>query len=160
MNSIFHHVSFARAARQIPAVALLVALSGCAHSVIPRSTPESHVIAAEDLPAGWTAPQVVQAVAPVFPTNLNRGGVEGEVRLMCLINEQGRVRHIAVAAGSDPQFVDSARQALEKWEFTPGSRDGRPVAMSIVVPINFVFDDAVAARKPGAYVAAALPPRS
>ena len=156
MYSISHYVMFAHPASLISVVALLFALSGCANSVTPPSSPESQLIAAADLPAGWTAPRVIQAVAPDFPNNLKRDGIEGEVRLMCLIDEKGEVRHIAVAEASETQLVDPARQALQKWKFTPGSRDGQPAAMSIVVPIRFIFDDTDAAHKPGTSIAAAL----
>lgn len=149
MNSIFRSVWFVRFASQISVVALLFGLSGCASSVTPRSSPDTPLIAEADLPAGWTAPRVVLAVAPVFPNDLKRAGIEGEVRLMCLIGETGEVRHIAQAEASNAQFVEPAKQALKEWRFTPGSLDGQPVAMSIMIPIrfNFVDSEAVPARR-------------
>ncbi|MSU36863.1 MAG: hypothetical protein EXS36_17550 [Pedosphaera sp.] len=114
MNSISHPVLFAHPASPISVVALLFALSGCSNSVTPPASPESQLIAAADLPASWTAPRVVRAVAPAFPENLKRAGIEGEVSLMCLIDEKGAVRHIALANASDAQFVDPARQALQE----------------------------------------------
>lgn len=155
MNSNFHPVFLAHPAGQISALAVLFALSGCASSVTPRALPASHVIAAADLPGNCNAPRVVRAVAPAFPSHMRSAGIEGEVRLTCLIDEKGEVRHIALAEASDLQFVDPARQALQKWKFTPGSRDGQPAAMSIVVPIKFIFDDTEGTRKPDSDIAMA-----
>jgi len=150
MNSISHHVLFARPASQIPVVALLFVLSGCATRVTPPASPESQVIAEADLPAGRIAPRVVRVVAPVFPDELKRAGVEGEVRLACLVNEKGEVRHVALAGATNAQFVEPARQALQKWTFTPGSLDGQPVAMSLMIPIRFTLVDSDSAPKPRA----------
>lgn len=135
---------------RLPGVAAGLALSfvfsGCAHHVTSRVAPESPVIAAAELPADWTAPRAVQKVAPVFPEHLKRAGLEGEVQLMCHIDAQGEVRHIAVAGASTAQFVEAASQAVQQWKFTPGTRAGQPIAMSVVVPIRFVFDESPAER--------------
>lgn len=129
---------------QISGTALLLVLSGCANRITPTSSSEVPTITAAELPAGWTAPRVGKAVAPEFPGELRIAGVEGEVRLMCLVDEHGAVRHIAAVPRSDAHFVEAARRAVEQWKFTPGSQHGQPVAMSVEVPVRFVFEDRAA----------------
>jgi protein TonB len=142
---------------RVSGAALLLALSGCANSITPTSVSEVPSIAAADLPAGWTAPRVVKAVAPEFPGELKSVGIEGEVRLMCLIGQDGAVRHIATAPKSDAHFVEAARHAVQQWKFTPGSQNGQPVAMTVEIPLRFVYEDR-AARPSSASVAAAHQP--
>lgn len=154
MKTIQPFVTSARLCGLSAGLALSIALNGCAHSVTSHVVPESQVITAAELPAGSTAPRAVRKVAPVVPEDLKRAGQEGEVELMCQIDERGDVRHIAVTQASNPRFVAAASKALQQWKFTPGTRDGQAVAMSIVVPMRFVFDDPAANRPTGAYVAA------
>jgi TonB family protein len=141
MNSINLPDSLVRPAVAILGFACLSAVSGCATRVVSRVDSAAHLITAAELPADSSAPRVVRAVSPEFPSEMKRGGIEGEVRLMCLIGAEGRVQHVAVLDASAHQFIEPALRVLHDWKFTPGVRAGQPVAMSIMVPMRFVFAD-------------------
>lgn len=93
-----------------------------------------------DLPAGTVAPRVLQAVEPDYPEAMRRSGHEGVVRITCLIGEDGGIRDAGVLrADADSWFVGQAVAAVKGWRFAPGTQDGKPVAMQIVVPIRFTL---------------------
>ncbi|MBI5688692.1 MAG: energy transducer TonB [Verrucomicrobia bacterium] len=129
------------AVRCLLPTALLLAFTGCVHSVGTPSSLEVASVAAEDLPNGWTAPRILRTVAPEFPVDLRRAGIEGEVMLVCRIDEKGAVRHVAVAGTPTSPLDEPAIQAVYQWQFAPGSRQGEPAAMNILVPIRFAFRD-------------------
>lgn len=92
------------------------------------------------LPAGAVAPRVLQAVEPEYPDAMRRSGHEGVVRVTCLIGEDGDIRDAGVLwADADSWFAAQAVAAVTSWRFAPGTRDGKPVAMQIVVPIRFTL---------------------
>jgi outer membrane biosynthesis protein TonB len=57
------------------------------------------------------------------------------VLLNFTIDAQGIPRDIQAAASSDPKYAKHAAAILGKWRFTPGLRDGQPVAL----PATFLF---------------------
>jgi protein TonB len=150
MKPTAHRALFVFAASRLPAIALLLTLAGCAHSTVTRTTLALRPIAASDLPAGWTAPQIIRTVAPEYPIDLKRAGFEEEVPLVCLVDEHGLVQHVALAGRSASPLVEPAAKALYQWRFEPGSRNGQPVSMSIIVPIRFVLEDPSVGVKPAA----------
>ncbi len=85
-------------------------------------------------PAG-TQPVTVKARAmfssckkPVYPAESLRAGHTGTVVLNFLITSNGKVRESAVASSSGHLALDAAaRDGISLCEFTPASRDGKPI---------------------------------
>ena len=63
--------------------------------------------------------------------------VEGQVRLSCVIQKNGRVDLVQLVKGLDDRLDQSAIDALAKWEFTPAMRNGNPVDVDVLVEIPF-----------------------
>ncbi|TVR46840.1 MAG: energy transducer TonB [Puniceicoccaceae bacterium] len=74
---------------------------------------------------------------PEYPAQLQLEGVEGEVRLEVMIDEQGAVTILSVISATHNEFVQPARQAVSRWRFEPPTRDGVPVRARYVQPIPF-----------------------
>jgi protein TonB len=77
-------------------------------------------------------------VSPTYPFRAKRRGVEGKVVVRFLVDKQGRVSQSTVVR-ADPEgvFEQSALKAVRQWRFQPGTKDGRPVATWVQVPIRF-----------------------
>jgi protein TonB len=87
----------------------------------PTSTPTP--VITEATPLGSAA----RDFQPPYPSQLLRMGVEGKAVVRVLIGTDGRVKQVAVIAADDPLFAEATeRQALRKWRFKPGTRDGVP----------------------------------
>ncbi|MBM3490321.1 MAG: energy transducer TonB [Alphaproteobacteria bacterium] len=77
---------------------------------------------------------------PDYPQLSRLRGQEGRVRLAVRIDAEGRVTELRIVESSGHALLDkAAREAVERWRFRPATRDGRPVADEVVVPVEFRF---------------------
>ena len=86
-------------------------------------------------------PQAIAQIAPQFPHELRRAGIEGRVVVSFVINQEGRVRSIEVIESSDAAFSSAAVAAVKRWKFTPGTSGGRPVSFRMSIPVVFSLSD-------------------
>ncbi len=78
--------------------------------------------------------------APTYPSISRRMGEEGKVILRVLVNAKGLPEQVEVKQSSGFERLDKAAvQAVKRWKFTPGTRNGVPEAMWNNVPVNFVL---------------------
>jgi periplasmic protein TonB len=82
-------------------------------------------------------PEPVSQVAPAYPADLRKAKVEGVVTLLCLVSSQGRVEEVQVENSSRTEFEKPALEAIRKWRFRPGQKDGKEVATYLRCPIAF-----------------------
>ena len=82
-------------------------------------------------------PSVVSSVPPNYPPALRRAGVEGTVVLVFVLNETGRVEDARVESSSHPEFEPPALDAVRRWRFRPGEKDGEAVRTYMRLPIRF-----------------------
>lgn len=82
-------------------------------------------------------PRRLSVVQPVYPFQYKRDGIEGEVRLIVLINEQGNVESATVESSSHRAFEQPAIEAVLKWKFTAPTKNGKPVRAKYIQPIPF-----------------------
>ncbi len=70
-------------------------------------------------------PRYVSAMQPDYPGSMIRAEMEGQVVIRVKIGTDGRVKEaIIVSATTDDFAVATKKQALSKWRFKPGTRDG------------------------------------
>jgi protein TonB len=85
-------------------------------------------------------PKVIHKVAPRYPEEAKKEGVEGSVVLEAVIAEDGAVRETRVVKGEDSRLADAARTAVGQWRFEPvRDEDGDPVAILFTVTIRFAL---------------------
>ena len=82
-------------------------------------------------------PEPVSQVAPTYPAELRKAKVEGVVTLIFVLDETGRVEDPRVENSSRAEFEKPALDAIRKWRFSPGQKDGQPVRTYIRVPMRF-----------------------
>jgi protein TonB len=82
-------------------------------------------------------PEPVSQVAPAYPAELRKAKVEGVVTLVFVLDETGRVEEPRVENSSRPEFERPALDAIRKWRFSPGLKDGQPVRTYIRIPMRF-----------------------
>jgi protein TonB len=82
-------------------------------------------------------PEPVSQVAPTYPEALRKAKVEGQVTLIFVLDETGRVEDPRVENSTRPEFEKPALDAIRKWRFSPGQKDGQPVRTYIRVPLRF-----------------------
>lgn len=93
------------------------------------------------LPLLDVLPKVTKQVPPVYPMDMRIGEMRAEVNVGFLVDIEGGVRQVGVLRSSNPRFDDAAIEAVRKWRFEPGQRNGRVVSAVQMVPILFKILD-------------------
>jgi protein TonB len=96
----------------------------------PASTPVAAIAA--------TSPVLTRRVEPYYPADARRTRRQGWVDVRFMVEADGSVSHAGVV-DADPRnvFDRAALTAVERWQFTPGTRDGTPVPMEVRQRIEF-----------------------
>ncbi|WP_332778474.1 energy transducer TonB [Polaromonas sp.] len=110
----------------------------------PPAAPAA-VAAAPAAPAAVQLPSsdadYLQNPKPAYPNRSWKLGEQGQVIHSVLIGVDGRPVSAKLVKSSGFERLDKAAyDAIMKWRFTPGKRNGVPEAMSFNVPINFVLE--------------------
>jgi len=75
---------------------------------------------------------------PRYPMIARRKGYEGTVRLRVYVLENGDAGAVELEKSSNYEILDrSAIEAINRWIFIPGKRNGVPVASWVTVPVKF-----------------------
>ena len=78
---------------------------------------------------------------PMYPYEMRRAGITGEVNIGFIVDTNGDVRDAYVIDSTHREFEESALQAVSHWKFRPGRRDGHTVNTRMSVPIIFNFSE-------------------
>jgi protein TonB len=82
--------------------------------------------------------EYIQPPQPVYPAQSKRLGEQGKVVLRVLVNEKGQADQVTVQSSSGSARLDEAgRQAALRARFKPYVENGHPVAVFVIVPLNF-----------------------
>lgn len=82
-------------------------------------------------------PRATFQPAPEYPTALRRQKADGSVVVLFIVDRNGRVSNPIVQQSSQPAFEAPALQAVRRWRFEPGKRNGESVAFKMRAPIRF-----------------------
>src|SRR5215470_11744354 len=74
--------------------------------------------------AGMSPPTVQQKVDPQYTDEARRAGLSGTVVLQAVVRSDGTVDVVRVVRGLPLGLTDSAIQAIKRWQFRPGQKDG------------------------------------
>ena len=83
----------------------------------------------------------IARLQPAYPPEAFRAGEEGRVLVRAEIDASGMPSQVEVANGSGSRELDRAAvEAVSKWRFEPAVRDGKRVASTVQVPVDFKLD--------------------
>jgi periplasmic protein TonB len=89
---------------------------------------------------GATRPLGGYQVIPRYPESARRQGIEGTVLVKALVTEQGRVEAVKVERSAGHTDLDQAAlEAVSRWRFEPARRGRQPVAVWVLVPVEFTL---------------------
>lgn len=86
---------------------------------------------------GVSAPVALYKVEPEYSEEARKAKYQGTVVLSIVIDEQGRPRDLKVIRPLGLGLDEKAIEAVSKWRFRPGYKDGKPVAVLATVEVNF-----------------------
>ena len=81
-------------------------------------------------------PRMISSVLPAYPTIARQAGVEGNVVIDTVVDKTGDVASMKVVSGP-PMLRQPALDALRQWKYEPSRLNGQPVAVEMIVTIQF-----------------------
>jgi TonB family protein len=84
---------------------------------------------------GVSQPSVVSKVDPEYSEEARKAKYSGTVLLQLIVDVDGRAKAIKVVKGVGLGL--EAIEAVQKWKFLPGKKNGQPVAVYATVEVNF-----------------------
>ena len=85
-------------------------------------------------------PRYGDNILPDYPPLARLRGYQGVAVLSVEVLADGRVGQVGISRSTGHEILDrTALEAVRLWKFEPGRRNGRPVSMSVAVPVRFVL---------------------
>lgn len=86
---------------------------------------------------GVSAPIVLVKIEPEYSEEARKAKVQGTVVLALVVDERGVARNIRVTQSPGLGLDQKAIEAVMKWRFKPGMKNGKPVRVMATVEVNF-----------------------
>jgi TonB family protein len=86
---------------------------------------------------GVSAPALLYKVEPEYSEEARKAKYQGTVTLYVEVDPNGQARNIRVVRSLGLGLDEKAIEAVMKWKFRPGTKDGRPVAVAATIEVNF-----------------------
>ena len=86
-------------------------------------------------------PRPLAQAQPEYPAAAFRAGEEGTVIVRADVDANGNATNVEVAKRSGSRDLDrAARDAVRKWRFEPAMKNGKAVAATVQVPVEFKLE--------------------
>ena len=113
---------------------------------IPDSKDPSHYLEADVKPtfnggdtnefAKWVYSQLQ------YPEECKKAGITGRVSLSFIVGTDGKVRDVKILRGAHKKLDAEALRVIKMSpDWTPGTKDGKPVPITFSFPVNFEIPD-------------------
>jgi len=87
-------------------------------------------------------PQPIARSQPEYPAAAFRAGEEGTVLIRADVDARGNAGNVDIAKRSGSRDLDRAAvDAVRKWRFEPAMKNGKAVASTVEVPVDFTLDE-------------------
>ncbi|HVO97241.1 MAG TPA: energy transducer TonB [Bryobacteraceae bacterium] len=86
---------------------------------------------------GVSQPSIIRKVEPEYSEEARKAKWQGTVKLSVVVDETGHARDIKVEKSLGLGLDQKAIEAVEKWLFKPGMKDGKPVAVYATIEVTF-----------------------
>jgi len=86
---------------------------------------------------GVSMPRVIFDPEPEYTDEARRLKQQGNVVLACVVGADGRVHDARVQRALGLGLDEKAIEAVRRWKFEPSRYNGKPVAVKIMVEVNF-----------------------
>jgi len=88
------------------------------------------------------AAALVNEPSPTYPPEAYRAREEGVVLIRAQVDELGNASDVEIAKRSGSRILDrAALNEVRKWKFAPAIKNGKTVASSVQVPVEYKLDD-------------------
>lgn len=117
------------------ATALFASLSIAASAQETTAEPDPDAVSEIDQPPTVDMEELASRI--IYPEDARKAGLEGQVIIRVLLDEEGNPVEFRIDNSDADIFVDPAINAVTSMKFEPARKQGRPVECWISVPIKF-----------------------
>ena len=86
---------------------------------------------------GVTAPSLLFKVEPAYSEEARKAKYQGTVLLYVQVDPSGKAVNMRVLHSLGLGLDEKAMEAVKKWKFKPGVKDGKPVTVQAQIEVNF-----------------------
>ena len=86
---------------------------------------------------GVSAPSLLYKVEPEYSEEARKAKYQGTVLLYVEVDPTGKAINMRVLHSLGLGLDEKAMEAVKKWKFKPGTKDGRPVTVVAQIEVNF-----------------------
>jgi TonB family protein len=86
---------------------------------------------------GVTAPQIIEREEPSYTEEARSARIQGNVLLHLVVRPDGTTGQIRVMRSLDVGLDQRAVEAVSRWKFKPGMKDGKPVTVETTIEVSF-----------------------
>jgi len=86
---------------------------------------------------GVTAPALLFKVEPEYSEEARKAKYQGTVLLYVQVDPTGKAINMRVLHSLGLGLDEKAMEAVKKWKFKPGMKDGKPVTVEAQIEVNF-----------------------
>jgi periplasmic protein TonB len=86
---------------------------------------------------GVSAPAVLFKVDPEYSEEARKAKYSGTVLISLIVDPSGRAQNIKVVRSLGLGLDEKAMEAVAKWKFKPGMKNGQAVAVQATIEVNF-----------------------
>jgi TonB family protein len=86
---------------------------------------------------GVSQPSIIRKVEPEYSEEARKAKWQGTVKLSVVIDETGHARDFKIEKALGLGLDQKAIEAVEKWLFKPGMKDGKPVPVYATIEVTF-----------------------
>ena len=86
---------------------------------------------------GVSAPQVIHSAEPEFTDDARRADFQGSAAIQLIVDAQGNPQDIVVLRHLGMGLDEKAVEAVRQYKFRPAMYQGRPVAVQMVIELDF-----------------------
>jgi len=83
------------------------------------------------------APRAIYDPEPEYTEKARKEHKEGTVLIRMVVGSDGTPRDVKIYRSLSADLDESAMNAVKQWKFSPGTKDGEPVAIQLIVEISF-----------------------
>jgi protein TonB len=90
---------------------------------------------------GVTTPKLLHEVKPQYTKEAQDRKIEGTVLMSAVVREDGTVSDVKVTRSLDAKYGldEQAVKAARQWTFEPGTKDGKPVPVTVTIELAFTL---------------------
>lgn len=116
-------------------LAFCIILTGC--QTVPDSAQNIDFNRVFKLSEVDVIPKRIHIAQPVYPFELRRAGISGSAKVAFVVDKDGKVIDLHIVEATQPGFGEASVKCVKKWTFSPGLKQGRPVAVSMYQVLTF-----------------------